>query len=109
VVKHAAVAGTAECLGGVGEQAAAALSAITGKEARNVFLGYLQRGGSPTSFDRLLSLCFGAAACDHEVRLLHPVAREKWIVRQTAVGEAISRRKSPNADSRWTSSRNWCA
>jgi len=32
---------------------------------------------------------------DHEVRLLHPIAREKWIVRETAVGDPISRRKSP--------------
>lgn len=31
----------------------------------------------------------------HPVLLLHPVAQEKWIVRQTAVGEPISRRKSP--------------
>lgn len=32
---------------------------------------------------------------DHPVLLLHPVAAEKWIVRETAVGEPISRRKSP--------------
>ena len=31
----------------------------------------------------------------HEIRLLHPIAREKWIVRETAVGKPISRRKSP--------------
>jgi hypothetical protein len=31
----------------------------------------------------------------HEIRLLHPIARDKWIVRETAVGEPISRRKSP--------------
>ena len=31
----------------------------------------------------------------HEIRLLHPIAREKWIVRETAVGDPISRRKSP--------------
>lgn len=32
---------------------------------------------------------------NHPVLLLHPIAQEKWIVRQTAVGEPISRRKSP--------------
>ena len=32
---------------------------------------------------------------DHPVLLLHPIAQEKWIVRETAVGEPISRRKSP--------------
>ena len=31
----------------------------------------------------------------HPVLLLHPIAQEKWIVRQTAVGQLISRRKSP--------------
>jgi hypothetical protein len=32
---------------------------------------------------------------NHELLLLYPVAAEKWIVRQTAVGEPVSRRKSP--------------
>ncbi len=32
---------------------------------------------------------------DHPVLLLHPIPQEKWIVRQTAVGNPISRRKSP--------------
>lgn len=32
---------------------------------------------------------------DHPVLLLHPIAQEKWIVRQTAGGDPISRRKSP--------------
>ena len=34
----------------------------TGKETRNLVLGHLQRGGQPTSFDRLLGTRFGAAA-----------------------------------------------
>jgi len=54
--------GQAERLGGVGEKVAAELEARTGKEARTVVLGHLLRGGSPTSFDRLLGLRFGAAA-----------------------------------------------
>ncbi|WP_420641176.1 hypothetical protein [Candidatus Leptofilum sp.] len=32
---------------------------------------------------------------NHPVLLLHPIAQEKWIVRETAVGQPISRRKSP--------------
>ena len=31
----------------------------------------------------------------HPVRILYPIAQEKWIVRETAVGQPISRRKSP--------------
>lgn len=49
-------------LGGVGQVVAADLAAHTGKEARVVRLGHLLRGGTPTSFDRLLALRFGAAA-----------------------------------------------
>jgi 6-phosphofructokinase 1 len=41
---------------------ARALAAKTGKETRTVVLGHLLRGGSPTSFDRLAALRFGAAA-----------------------------------------------
>ena len=54
--------GRAERLGGVGEKVASELQALTGHETRCVVLGHLLRGGSPTSFDRLLSLRFGAAA-----------------------------------------------
>jgi ATP-dependent phosphofructokinase / diphosphate-dependent phosphofructokinase len=49
-------------LGGVGERVARAIEAKTGKETRTLVLGHLQRGGSPTTFDRLLGLRFGAAA-----------------------------------------------
>jgi ATP-dependent phosphofructokinase / diphosphate-dependent phosphofructokinase len=54
--------GQAERLGGVGEKIATELEALTGKEARTVVLGHLLRGGTPTAFDRLLGLRFGAAA-----------------------------------------------
>ena len=35
---------------------------MTGKETRSLVLGHLQRGGGPTTFDRVLALRFGAAA-----------------------------------------------
>lgn len=54
--------GQSEKLGGIGEKVTAALQHLTGKEARTVVLGHLLRGGTPTSFDRLISLRFGAAA-----------------------------------------------
>jgi len=60
VVEHEA--GRAERLGGVGEKVAAEIHAISGKETRVVVLGHLLRGGSPTAFDRLTALRFGAAA-----------------------------------------------
>ncbi len=57
-----AQAGHAERLGGMGEHVAHALAERTGKDTRVVVLGHLLRGGSPTAFDRLAALRFGAAA-----------------------------------------------
>ena len=62
VVKEQAGVGTVERLGGVGERVAAEITERTGKESRSLTLGHLQRGGSPTTFDRLTALRFGAAA-----------------------------------------------
>jgi hypothetical protein len=49
-------------LGGIAERVAEDIERLTGKETRSLVLGHLQRGGSPTTFDRLLGLRFGAAA-----------------------------------------------
>jgi 6-phosphofructokinase 1 len=49
-------------LGGVAELIAYEISQRTGKDSRSIVLGHLQRGGSPTTFDRLLALRFGTAA-----------------------------------------------
>ena len=40
------------------------MSRETGKEARSVVLGHLQRGGAPTSFDRVLATRFGGKAVE---------------------------------------------
>jgi phosphofructokinase-like protein len=49
-------------LGGIGEWLAAEIERRTRKDTRSLVLGHLQRGGTPTSFDRLLGTRFGAAA-----------------------------------------------
>ncbi len=49
-------------LGGIGEWVADEIRTRTGKDTRSLVLGHLQRGGSPTTFDRLLAMRFGAAA-----------------------------------------------
>jgi ATP-dependent phosphofructokinase / diphosphate-dependent phosphofructokinase len=54
----------AERLGGIGAQVCAALAEATGKETRSVVLGHLQRGGAPTSFDRVLATRFGGKAVE---------------------------------------------
>ena len=54
--------GTVDRLGGIASLVAKEIQERTGKETRSLVLGHIQRGGSPTTFDRLLALRFGAAA-----------------------------------------------
>lgn len=49
-------------LGGVGSLIADELERMTGFESRLMTLGYLQRGGTPTAYDRILATRFGLAA-----------------------------------------------
>ena len=92
--------GHVERLGGVGEKVAAELEALTGQDTRVVVLGHLQRGGSPTTRDRLLALRFGAAA----VRALDEgrdgimVALDPPTVRYVPLEEATERMKTVPLD-----------
>jgi 6-phosphofructokinase 1 len=49
-------------LGGIGHWVGDQLQRLTGKDVRITVLGHLQRGGSPSPYDRLLSTRYGAAA-----------------------------------------------
>jgi len=51
-------------LGGIGDALAKEIEARTGYETRAIVLGHVQRGGTPTAFDRVLSTRFGIAAID---------------------------------------------
>jgi 6-phosphofructokinase 1 len=51
-------------LGGVGTWLANEIEQRTGKESRAVVLGHVQRGGTPTAYDRVLSTRFGLNAID---------------------------------------------
>jgi 6-phosphofructokinase 1 len=62
VLVEARKAGSTDRLGGIGNHVAEAIAQRTGKETRCLVLGHLQRGGTPTTFDRLLALRLGAAA-----------------------------------------------
>jgi 6-phosphofructokinase 1 len=92
--------GRAERLGGAGERVTKEIQDSTGKETRCVVLGHLLRGGSPTTFDRLLSLRFGAAA----VRALDAgksgvmVALDPPTVRYVPLEEATRRMKAVPLD-----------
>jgi ATP-dependent phosphofructokinase / diphosphate-dependent phosphofructokinase len=93
--------GKAERLGGVGSKVAKELQTILARESRCVVLGHLLRGGSPTSFDRLLSLRFGAAAVRAlaEGRSGVMVALDPPTVRYVPLTEAIRRMKTVPLDS----------
>jgi phosphofructokinase-like protein len=88
-------------LGGVGEWVAAEIRQRTDKDTRSLVLGHLQRGGSPTTFDRLLALRFGAAA----VRLVenkvfdHMVALIDSKMVAVPIAEAIAMRKKVDLNS----------
>lgn len=51
-------------LGGAGEKLARAIEQLTGVESRCTVLGHVQRGGTPTAFDRILSTRYGVAAAE---------------------------------------------
>ena len=51
-------------LGGVGQYLAEEIEKRTGKEARCTVLGHIQRGGTPTAFDRVLATRFGLSAVE---------------------------------------------
>lgn len=82
-------------LGGVGEWVATEIRERIEKDTRSLVLGHLQRGGSPTTFDRLLSLRFGTAA----VRLVeegtygHMVALSSSRMISVPLSDAIKGRK----------------
>ena len=59
-------------LGGIGDRLASEIEHRTGKEARAVVLGHVQRGGTPTAFDRWLATRFGLHAVSRATRNAHP-------------------------------------
>jgi phosphofructokinase-like protein len=93
--------GAADRLGGAAEKVAKALSELTGKETRFVVLGHLLRGGTPTTFDRLISLRFGAAAvrCLAEGHSGVMVALDPPTVRLVPLEQAANRMKCVGLDS----------
>ncbi|TMA33964.1 MAG: 6-phosphofructokinase [Deltaproteobacteria bacterium] len=58
-------------LGGIGQQISELIEKKTGFETRSTVLGHIQRGGSPTAFDRVLATRFGVHAADM-------VSRGEW-------------------------------
>jgi 6-phosphofructokinase 1 len=88
-------------LGGIGAEVAKAIEGKTGKETRLVILGHLQRGGPPTTFDRVLGTRFGSEA----IRLIRDGLFGEMVslappnVDSVPIRDAISRMKKVPLDS----------
>jgi ATP-dependent phosphofructokinase / diphosphate-dependent phosphofructokinase len=79
-------------LGGIGNVLAAEIEKRTGFETRAVVLGHIQRGGSPTAFDRVLATRYGIGAIDlvHEGGFGRMVALKGNHITSVPIADAIS-------------------
>lgn len=87
-------------LGGIGDRVACEIERLTGKETRSCTLGHLQRGGSPTSWDRVLATRFGVKAV-HLIRdgcFGHMVSYQSYQVGSVPIEEAVEKLKLVDPD-----------
>jgi ATP-dependent phosphofructokinase / diphosphate-dependent phosphofructokinase len=82
-------------LGGIGNTLAEEIEARTGFEARVTVLGHIQRGGTPTASDRVLSTRFGIAAIDavHDGDFGKMVALRGTEIERVPLAEAVGELK----------------
>jgi 6-phosphofructokinase 1 len=87
-------------LGGIGEVVAKKIESNTGRETRVTVLGHLQRGGSPTPYDRILSTKFGAFAIELAVqrKFGRMVALKGAEIKNVRIEDAISKQKLVKPD-----------
>jgi 6-phosphofructokinase 1 len=87
-------------LGGIGEVVASKIQENTGRETRVTVLGHLQRGGSPTPYDRILSTKFGAFAIDlaSKKKFGRMVALKGNDIRNVKIEDAIAHQKLVKPD-----------
>jgi ATP-dependent phosphofructokinase / diphosphate-dependent phosphofructokinase len=81
--------------GGIGDVVAAEIAARTGKETRCTVLGHLQRGGAPTTLDRILGTRFGVKAVQlaNEGHFGSMVSYQNYQVRHVPIADAVNRLK----------------
>ena len=83
-------------LGGIGNEVAEAIEKETGFETRVTILGHVQRGGTPTAFDRILATRFGVAAIDavHDGAFGQMVALQAGQIVRVPLAEAVTELKT---------------
>lgn len=92
--EHSHASDEGECkLGGIGEVVAREIAARTGKETRTCVLGHLQRGGAPTTLDRILGTRFGVKAVEliHQGLFGQMVSYQNYQVLAVPISEAVNR------------------
>ncbi|MCI0402901.1 MAG: 6-phosphofructokinase [Acidobacteria bacterium] len=87
-------------LGGIGALLAHEIENRTGFETRNVVLGHIQRGGSPTAFDRMLATRYGMGAIDmaHQEKFGSMVALKGTDIVSIPLADAIQRTRLVTQD-----------
>jgi len=87
-------------LGGIGQQLAEALEASTGFETRVTVLGHVQRGGTPTAYDRFLATRYGVRASElvHERAFGRMPSLAGTQIVDVALADAVARSKTVSAD-----------
>jgi len=87
-------------LGGIGAWLAEEIERRTGFEARVTILGHIQRGGSPSAFDRVLATRFGVAAVAavHDGAFGTMVALQAGQIVRVAIADAVSKAKTVDLD-----------
>jgi 6-phosphofructokinase 1 len=87
-------------LGGIANAVAGEIERRTGFETRVTILGHIQRGGTPTAFDRVLATRFGIAAIDavHDGAYGQMVALHAGSITRVPLDEAVSELKTVSAD-----------
>jgi phosphofructokinase-like protein len=80
-------------LGGIGVLVARELAARTGKDTRCCVLGHLQRGGAPTTLDRILGTRFGVKAVQliNEGQFGSMVSYQNYQVQHVPIADAVNR------------------
>lgn len=80
-------------LGGIGDIVAREIATRTGKETRACVLGHLQRGGAPTTLDRILGTRFGVKAVQlaNEGHFGSMVSYQNYQVRHVPIADAVNR------------------
>ena len=84
-----------ERLGGIGNAVAEGIQERTGFDTRVTMLGHVQRGGTPTAFDRVLATRYGVAAIDavHDGKFGHMVALRADEIVPVPLAEAVEELK----------------